>query len=132
MMSKKKIMIVDDEPDILDYLMAVLEDSGYITCTVKDINNILDSIALEKPDLIILDIMMPDRSGLSIYREIQLTSEFKTIPVILISGLSSKNEFIEELLNGNKDSEQIASPEIFIEKPLQIEKLQKQIASLLK
>ncbi len=132
MMSKKKIMIVDDEPDILDYLMAVLEDSGYITCTVKNINNILDSIAQEKPDLIILDIMMPDRSGLSIYREIQLTSEFKTIPVIFISGLSSKNEFIEELLNGNKDSEQIASPEIFIEKPLQIEKLQKQIASLLK
>jgi DNA-binding response OmpR family regulator len=132
MMSKKKIMIVDDEPDILDYLMAVLEDNGYITCTVKNINNILDSITQEKPDLIILDIMMPDRSGLSIYREIQLTSEFKTIPVILISGLSSKNEFIEELLNGNKDSEQIASPEIFIEKPLQIEKLIKQIASLLK
>jgi len=131
-MSNKKIMIVDDEPDILDYLMAVLEDSGYITCTVKNINNIIDSIDQEKPDLIILDIMMPDRSGLSIYREIQLTPKFKTIPIILISGLSSKNEFIKELLNGNNDSEQIASPEIFIEKPLQIEKLQKQIASLLK
>ncbi len=131
-MSNKKIMIVDDEPDILDYIMAVLEDSGYITCTVKNINRILDSIDQEKPDLIILDIMMPDRSGLSIYREIQLTPEFKTIPIILISGLSSKNEFIAELLNDKKDSEQIASPDMFIEKPIQIEKLQKQIASLLK
>ena len=131
-MNNKKIMIVDDEPDILDYLMAVLEDSGYITCTVKNINNILDSIAHEKPDLIILDIMMPDRSGLSIYREIQLTPEFKTIPIILISGLSSKNEFIAELLNVKKDAEQISSPDIFIEKPLQIEKLKRQIARLLK
>ncbi len=128
----KKIMIVDDEADILEYLMAALEDSGYITCTAKDINNILDSISSEKPDLIILDIMMPNRSGLSIYKEIQLTPEFKKIPVILISGLSSKNEFQEELFKGKKDSDQIACSYTFVEKPVQLEKLKNKITDLLK
>ena len=128
----KKIMIVDDEPDILEYLMAALEDSGYITCTAENINNILDSISSEKPDLIILDIMMPDRSGLSIYKEIQSTPEFKKIPVILISGLSSKNEFMAQLFKGKKDSDHIACSYTFVEKPVQLEKLNNQITDLLK
>ncbi len=128
----KKIMIVDDEPDILEYLMAALDDSGYITCTVDDINDILSSISLEKPDLIILDIMMPDRSGISIYKEIQLSSEFKTIPIIFISGLSSKDEFIAALFNDKKDADKFASPDLFIEKPLQLDQLKEQISRLLK
>jgi len=128
---KKKIMIVDDETDIQEYLMAALEDSGYSTCTANDINDILGSVYQKKPDLIILDIMMPDRSGISIYREIQQTHEFKTIPIILMSGLSSKNEFIEKLLHDEKDSDKVAVPAVFMEKPIQLEKLEKQISNLL-
>ena len=128
----KKIMIVDDEPDIQEYLMAVLEDIGYITCTTEDINNIADSIFHEKPDLIILDIMMPDRSGLSIYKEMQLTPELKKIPVILISGISSQNEFMKELFNGEKDSDKIACSYVFVAKPVQLKELEKQIINLLK
>ena len=129
---KKKTMIVDDETDIQAYLMAALEDSGYSTCTVNDINDILGSIYQEKPDLILLDIMMPDRSGISIYKEIQQTPEFKTIPIILMSGLSSKNEFIAKLFHDQKKSDKISVPDIFIEKPIQLEKLEKQISNLLK
>ena len=128
---KKKIMIVDDETDIQAYLMAALEDIGYSTCTVNDINDILGSIYQEKPDLIILDIMMPDRSGISIYREIQQNPEFKTIPIILMSGLSSKNEFIEKLFHDKNDSDKISGSTIFIEKPIQLETLEKQISNLL-
>ena len=129
---KKKIMIVDDETDIQAYLMAALEDSGYSTCTVNDINDILGSIYQEKPDLILLDIMMPDRSGISIYKEIQQTPEFKTIPIILMSGLSSKNEFIEKLFHDQKNPDKISVPAVFMEKPIQLEKLEKQISNLLK
>jgi CheY-like chemotaxis protein len=125
-------MIVDDETDIQAYLMAALEDIGYSTCTVNDINDILGSIYQEKPDLIILDIMMPDRSGISIYREIQQNPEFKTIPIILMSGLSSKNDFIAKLFHDQKKSDKIAVPDVFIEKPIQLEKLEKQISNLLK
>jgi len=133
-MSKKKIMIVDDEQDILEYFMAALEDSGYITCTVDDIHDILSSINLEKPDLIILDIMMPDRSGISIYKEIQLSDEYNKIPIILISGMSSKDDFIEKLFNdkNKEDADKFASPDLFIEKPVQLDQLEKQISRLLK
>jgi len=127
----KKIMIVDDETDIQAYLMAALEDIGYSTCTVNDINDILGSIYQEKPDLILLDIMMPDRSGISIYREIQQNPEFKTIPIILMSGLSSKDEFIEKLFLDKNDSDKISGSIIFIEKPIQLETLEKQISNLL-
>ncbi len=131
-MNNKKIMIVDDEPDIQIYLMTALEDSGYVTCTAEDIHNIPASIYREKPDLIILDIMMPDRSGLSIYKEIQMTPEFKTIPVILISGMSSKNEFIAELFRDQEDSDLIACSYVFVEKPVKLNELKKHISNLLK
>jgi len=60
-----KVMVVD-EADIRTYLMTVLEDSGYEACTVEEGNAVEEGILKEKPDLIILDIMMPRRSGISI------------------------------------------------------------------
>jgi len=61
------IMIIDDEQDIRAYLMAAVEDNGYETCTVEDNEEISNCIRENKPDLIVLDIMMPTRSGVSIY-----------------------------------------------------------------
>ena len=129
--SNKKIMILDDEPDIQDYLMAALEDAGYDTCTIDDINNISDSISKKQPDLLVLDIMMPDRSGLSIYKEIQMKPELKKIPVIIISGLSTKKEFLSQLIKGQEESTEMISPLEFIEKPVQLEHLEEKIESLL-
>lgn len=123
---------MDDEPDIQDYLMAALEDAGYATCTIDDVNNISDSISKKQPDLLILDIMMPDRSGLSIYREIQMMPEIKKIPVIIISGLSTKKEFLSRLLEEQEKSVEMISPLEFIEKPVQLEYLEEKIAALLK
>jgi len=61
----KKIMVVDDDPDIVDYLISVFEDHGYDTCRASDGISAFDVAMAEKPDLITLDIEMPHEWGLA-------------------------------------------------------------------
>lgn len=127
----KKIMIVDDEPDIRTYLMAALEDEGYTTCTMDE-SDPLDKIVMsEKPDLIILDIMMPQRSGISIYKELKTSGLFKDIPVILITGMTPEKDFMEEGYKELIGDTSISLPDGFIEKPIQLPKLMELVDNLL-
>jgi CheY-like chemotaxis protein len=116
----KKIMVIDDEPDIRAYLMAALEDCDYETCTADENESVLQAVAEHKPDLIILDIMMPRRSGVSIYLELRTSLEFKDIPVILISGMMHVKEFMKEGLEHLIEQKAVAPPNGFIEKPIKL------------
>lgn len=84
----KKIMIVDDDPDIVSYLQDLFEDEGYATCTASDGSEALDVVKAEKPDLITLDLEMPDEWGPKFYRNISKDDDLKRIPVVVISGLA--------------------------------------------
>lgn len=84
----KKIMVVDDDPDIVDYLANVFEDHGYATCRASDGSSAFEVAKAEKPDLITLDIEMPNEWGPRFYRRLTNEEEFSDIPVIVISGLS--------------------------------------------
>lgn len=88
----KKILIVDDDPNIIDYLVSLLEDNGYATCTAKDVREALKTAKAEKPDLITLDLEMPGEWGPRFYRQISQDKDLKNVPVIVISGLSG-NEY---------------------------------------
>lgn len=83
-----KIMIVDDDPNIVTYLTDIFTDNGYQTCTANDGAQAMDVVKLEKPDLITLDIEMPDEWGPRFYRKLSQDPEFKRIPVIVVSGLA--------------------------------------------
>lgn len=84
----KKIMIVDDDPNIVTYLKEVFEDEGYETCTASDGSEALKVVENEKPDLITLDLEMPDEWGPKFFRNLTKNDQYKHIPVIVISGLS--------------------------------------------
>lgn len=84
----KKIMIVDDDPAIRKYLTAVLTDNGYQTCIAEDGKTAFEIFKNEMPDLITLDLEMPEEWGPRFFRKISKTKGFNT-PVIVISGLSS-------------------------------------------
>jgi len=84
----KKIMVVDDDPDIVDYLVSVFEDHGYLTCRASDGLLAYDIALEEKPDLITLDLEMPNEWGPRFYRRLTQEEAFSDIPVIVISGLS--------------------------------------------
>lgn len=84
----KKIMVIDDDEAIVDYLVSVFEDHGYSTCRAQDGVTAYDIAIAEKPDLITLDLEMPNEWGPRFYRKLTQTEDFADLPVIVISGLS--------------------------------------------
>jgi CheY-like chemotaxis protein len=87
----KKILVVDDEPHIVKYLTAFLEDSGYETCSASNGEEALDVLKREKPDLVTLDLQMPNETGTGFYRHMAKSKEFKNVPVIVISGIPGRH-----------------------------------------
>ncbi len=84
----KKILIVDDDPNIIDYLTTLFEDNGYTAIAAQDVQEGLDMAKKELPDLITLDLEMPEEWGPRFYRKMSQDKSLKNIPVIVISGLS--------------------------------------------
>jgi len=87
----RKILIVDDEPDIVRFLETLFEDNGYQTCSAMDGREALDVLRSEKPDLITLDLMMPEETGTRFYRKLIQDKEFEDIPVIVVSALAGRH-----------------------------------------
>ena len=87
----KKILVVDDEPHIVKYLTAFLEDSGYETCSAADGEEALVTLRREKPDLVTLDLQMPNETGTRFYRNMTKDKEFNRLPVIVISGIPGRH-----------------------------------------
>jgi DNA-binding response OmpR family regulator len=87
----RRILIVDDEPDVRDYLSSYLEDQGYETLVAEDCSVAMVSIESSKPDLILLDLMMPEESGAGLCRKLCETEEYRDIPIFVISGIVEKD-----------------------------------------
>ena len=83
----RKILVVDDDPDIVDYLVSVLRERGYATCSATDGIQAMEVLVHEGPDLITLDLEMPDEWGPKFHQRYTRMAEFRDIPVVVISGL---------------------------------------------
>ena len=116
----KKILIVDDEPDLVAYLQSLLKDNGYDTVTAEDGKEGMEKARSEKPDLITLDISMPEESGVKMYRELQDDPATANIPIVIITGLSSDFKRFLEYLERKK---QISPPAAYFEKPIDKEEM---------
>lgn len=121
----KIIMIIDDEVDIRTYLQAVLEDNGFRTCTAEEEGNVIDALRRHQPDMVLLDIMMPRRSGIAIYRDLRTTPGIDHIPVALISGMERAAGFFSGEFKTLIDGVDLKPPDGFVEKPIQIDQLLK-------
>ena len=87
----KKILVIDDEPDIRMFLTTLLAENGYETVTAADGLSGFEIAKREKPDLVSLDLQMPDKSGTDFYRRITRDPELKDTPIIVVSALSGRN-----------------------------------------
>ncbi len=85
----KKIMIVDDDPSITRYLDAVFQDNGFETCIANNGKDAMDLYNANEPDLITLDLEMPEEWGPRFFRKVSRIKGFST-PVVVISGLSGR------------------------------------------
>lgn len=116
-MPLKKILIVDDEPDVVAYLSAVLKANGYKPYSAADIKTAMQIVKKIRPDLVCLDIVMPKETGISFYIKLQQEVEYKNIPVMIISGIIEADKF--NFRSYVKD-ETIPAPGCFMEKPVDI------------
>lgn len=87
----KKVLIVDDEADVRRYITTILKKGGYETITAEDGAAALAIAQREKPDLVILDLQMPNQSGTDFYRKISKDKDLDAIPVIVVSGLAGRH-----------------------------------------
>jgi len=117
----KKVLVIDDESSIIAYLTTVLEDEGYETCSATDVEEGLAVVREQLPDLITLDIMMPKRSGLAIYRDIKLDSQLQSIPVIFVTAFNRANDLWPAAFRRMVPDGAVPLPEGYIEKPIDVE-----------
>jgi len=84
-MAKKKILVVDDEPNIVKTVKSRLKANGYDVVTAYDGEEGLDKAYKEKPDLIILDLMLPKLHGHDVYKRLKADSEYKDTPIVMLT-----------------------------------------------
>ncbi len=118
----KKILIVDDEADIIEILQFVLEAQGYKCITAFDGEEGLKLAKEEKPDLIILDVMMPKINGYKISRLLKFDEKYKNIPILMITARSQEEDRII--------GEETGADE-YITKPFKVEEVVAKVKSYL-
>lgn len=121
--SKPSILIVDDEDDILDLIEYNFEREGYTVRTARDGVEALDQARRHRPDLIILDIMMPRMDGIETCRRIRSDAQLETVPVLMLTARTEEEHQVEGLDVG---------ADIYLSKPVSIPVLLSQSRALLR
>lgn len=110
---QKLILVVDDEAPVRNYLKMVLKDEGFRVVTASDGGQALDCVKEQTPDLISLDLVMPKRSGMKFYGDLQTNPEWKNVPVLIVTGHARDDlgrEDFQELT--------VSGPGFYLEKPV--------------
>jgi len=90
-MAKKTVLVVDDEIDVVEFLSQLLEDNGYRARRASDGVQAMERIEEERPDLILLDLQMPNETGTGLFRKLHDKKEYRNIPIVVISGLAGRD-----------------------------------------
>ena len=118
----KKILIVDDDPDVILFIATVLKDHGYQSVDAANGREGLKIVRSENPDMVLLDLMMPQKSGIALLSELKKDEKLKKIPVIMVTGVAGETGIdLEAFLKRStaKGAGDIPlAPEGYIEKPV--------------
>jgi CheY-like chemotaxis protein len=112
-----KVLIIDDEPDVVTYLAAILEKGGHRAHVAPDGRKGFEVCKAVRPDVVCIDIMMPEETGLSLYRRIRSDDEVGDTPVIFVSALRPEAAHIDAAACNGGSSER----EWYVEKPPDVE-----------
>ena len=102
-MKKKKIVVVEDEPDIVDVVIYNFQREGYLVLAAERGDEGLNLIRSERPDLVLLDLMLPGMDGLSICRQMKSDDSLREIPIIIASAKGEESDVVIGLEMGADD-----------------------------
>jgi len=123
--SAKKILVVDDELDVVAYVGRFLEDHGFDVIGANDGKQGFAKAKAELPDLIVLDIVMPENTGVRMYRDLYEDKETRHIPVVMLTGVS--HEF-KRFIGTRR---QVPPPAGYFDKPADLNKMLEKIEEIL-
>jgi len=89
-MKQRSAVVIDDEPDVTTYLSTLLSDHGWRVRTANKVDQGLELLAAERPDAVLLDLMMPERGGLTALVAIRKDPTLAGLPVVIVSGIQEK------------------------------------------
>ena len=116
---KKKILVIDDEPHVVTYLETLLQDNGYNTVAASNGREGMEKVRAEKPQLVCLDITMPEESGIQFYRDLKEDSTLQKIPVVIVTavtGYGGEPDGLKKFLSTRKH---VPPPEGYFSKPIE-------------
>ena len=127
----KTVIAVDDEVYAREFVSTVLEENGYTPVLATNGDEAMGIIRQQKPDLIILDILMPKQSGIRLYRELKADESLRSIPVIIYSGISRRTLLRAQAALAESSGESVPDPDAYLEKPVRPERLAATIKKIL-
>lgn len=107
---QKKILIVDDEPDTVTFISTWLTDIGYLACSASDGAEGLQVLTEEQPDLVLMDLKMPNQTGMQMYRKMSTDQNLRAIPVIFITGMTDLEIFGSDCTPMPEPAARLAKP----------------------
>ncbi|MHC5035480.1 MAG: response regulator [Planctomycetota bacterium] len=124
-----KVLVVDDEPDAVEFVRTVLEEAGYEVLSAANGDAGLAKARAEAPDLIILDVQMPGKDGFTVFAEARGDEQLKGIPVVMLTGVGEKMgiAFSAEDMGDYLGEE----PNAYVEKPVDPEVLEATVRDLI-
>ena len=128
--SEKKILVVDDEPDVRNFLATCIADAGFRVETACDGAQALEKLKADPPDLMTLDMVMPRVSGINLMRQLRNMDQFARLPVIIITAHAHDELGCEDIRGFNAFTSGLR-PRYTMEKPVTPQKLVNAISEIL-
>ena len=124
-----KVLVVDDEPDAIDFVKEVLEGEGYEVVSASDGAKGLSAMRSQQPNLVILDVQMPKMDGFEVFQEMKKDESLKAMPVVMLTGIRDKvgMGFSAEDMKDYMGEK----PQAYIEKPIDPDKLLETVKKIL-
>jgi CheY-like chemotaxis protein len=145
----KKVMVIDDDENSVKFLTAVLEENGYETAVAYDGREGVEKLKKDKADLLILDVMMPKRTGFVVFKQLKRDDDLKDIPVLMLTGVAasladmdsesddtharpfdSLREALRKTIKEMREEGDI-KPEMFVDKPVDPDALIRKVKTLI-
>jgi len=118
--SEKTVLVVDDEPDVVFFLQAALEDAGFNVVTASNGEEALEQVKKRPPDFISCDLVMPKKSGIKFLYELRKNKAWSRIPVVIVTA-HARDELGSHDLREILDGKTLSGPHTYLEKPVRAE-----------
>lgn len=111
------VLVIEDDPDFASLLRSLLSQEGYTVAVAHNGEDAIAELDNTTPDLITLDVNMPEKSGVFVYRDIRANQRLRDIPVIVVTGLTREDEDMESIIRSLMELGNAPHP-TYVEKPV--------------